>query len=315
MPRSEKKTDVFGKEYTQHYDDDGNKSGWSEDKADIFGDKYEQRYDNDGNKTGWSEDKTDFFGDKYEQHYDNESGKAGWSEGKTDFFGDEYEQHYDNDNDKTGWSEYRKDIWGKSYEYTDGKKSGTTESASVNKDEYRKGIQHSSGSSTKPNIGGFPVVLASILMVVLALILLRSPEDVRRSAPTLTIANSGADYFNIFEYLASEYCVAETCYYLERNEHFCDSSCTFSGAEGRFIAKRIEHNDFEDALQRARDHHLLLSQQGVPRGFPRNNVSEIRDYYRAFIVVRDGCIDFLCDGLLVAIVGEEEAHIVEVALQ
>lgn len=55
MGWSEKKTDVWGNEYVQHYDDAGKRHGWSELKQGIFGDRYVQHYDNGGNKVAWSD--------------------------------------------------------------------------------------------------------------------------------------------------------------------------------------------------------------------------------------------------------------------
>lgn len=57
------------------------KNGSSKEKTDIWGDKYTQHYDEDGKKTGTSEDKeTLLFGDKYTQHNKSSSSAAGHSQ-------------------------------------------------------------------------------------------------------------------------------------------------------------------------------------------------------------------------------------------
>jgi len=53
-----KEEGLLGDKYTQHYDQDGTKTGYSENKEGILGDPYIQHYDQEGKKKGESEDKT-----------------------------------------------------------------------------------------------------------------------------------------------------------------------------------------------------------------------------------------------------------------
>src|SRR3972149_4938829 len=105
--RAEEKTDWLGNKYTQHYDADGNKCGWSEEKVGIWsgGDKYTQHHDEGNNKSGWSEEKEDILGNKYTQNHDEGNNKSGWSEEKTGLLGSEYTQHHVQDDNKHGWSD------------------------------------------------------------------------------------------------------------------------------------------------------------------------------------------------------------------
>lgn len=128
MSKSETKKDMWGNEYTQHYDDSGNKTGWSENRNDAWGNSYEQHYDQSGDKTGWTESKSDSWGSDYSQHYDSDGEKSGWSGSESDAWGNDFDQHYDNESTKTGWSESKRDSWGNNYEQgynQDGSKSGS----------------------------------------------------------------------------------------------------------------------------------------------------------------------------------------------
>jgi hypothetical protein len=46
-----KKESALGGEYVQHYDQDGNKAGYSEKKEGILGDRYVQHYEQGGKKS------------------------------------------------------------------------------------------------------------------------------------------------------------------------------------------------------------------------------------------------------------------------
>lgn len=156
--RSEEKTDWLGNKYTQHYDADGNKCGWSEEKVDIWsgGEKYTQHHDEDNNKSGWSEEKEDIWsgGDKYTQHHDESNNKSGWSEEKTSLLGSEYTQHHDQDNDKHGWSEEKTSLFGNKYTQhydTDAKRVDVAESKYNDEDNGNTGSDENSNYSTHLN--------------------------------------------------------------------------------------------------------------------------------------------------------------------
>jgi hypothetical protein len=188
MSRSEKKTDAWGNEYTQHYDDSGNKIGWSETKTGAWGNSYEQHYDSDGSKSGWSETNTDAWGGSYGQHYDQDGDKSGWSEAETDAWGGHYDQHYEQDSTKRGWSQSRTDAWGNPYEQNyrqDGSKSGSkyapaSRSVNTGREQFRsagKGDgsyldlgQKGGGSApaSGTGAGGIAIIIVLVLAIGLA---------------------------------------------------------------------------------------------------------------------------------------------------
>ena len=86
-------TDLWGEEYIQYYDENGNKTGTSREKTDLFGNRYVQHYDKSGNKTGTSREKTDLFGDPYVQHYDAGQNKAGFSRDRVNLWGGQPGRH------------------------------------------------------------------------------------------------------------------------------------------------------------------------------------------------------------------------------
>lgn len=89
MAHSERKRPWFGKPYTQHYDDAGNKNGRSYDKKNPITNKVKtNHYNEDGSKIGSSENITDAItGKTHTQHYD-ETGKAtAYTEREKGFFG------------------------------------------------------------------------------------------------------------------------------------------------------------------------------------------------------------------------------------
>ncbi|KAB2879095.1 hypothetical protein F9K33_10380 [bacterium] len=110
---SEKKTSLFGNEYIQHYDKDGNKCGTSEEKTTLFGQTYTQHYSENGDKCGISEEKTSFLETKhYTQFYDKDGNKTGTSEPKESFLRGKYIQHFNEEHEKIGYSENKKSILG-----------------------------------------------------------------------------------------------------------------------------------------------------------------------------------------------------------
>lgn len=154
--RSEEKTDWLGNKYTQHYDADGNKCGWSEEKVDIWsgGDKYTQHHDEDNNKSGWSEDKEGILGSKYTQNHDEEGSKSGWSEEKTSLLGSEYTQHHDQDDNKHGWSEEKTRLFGNKYTQhydTGDKRVDVAESNDNDEDNGNTGSDENNNYSTHLN--------------------------------------------------------------------------------------------------------------------------------------------------------------------
>jgi hypothetical protein len=52
MGKSIERQDWAGNKYTEHYDDDGNKTGESRERVNWAGDPYTEHTDADGNKNG-----------------------------------------------------------------------------------------------------------------------------------------------------------------------------------------------------------------------------------------------------------------------
>ncbi|MEO0417612.1 MAG: hypothetical protein AAF249_02025 [Pseudomonadota bacterium] len=115
MGRSNDESDIFGDKYTQHRDDDDNKSGTSRRETGLFGDEKIQHRDQDGQKTGHSENRTDIFGDNYQQHFDDSGEKDGYTEERTDAFGETYSVRYDRDGNKIGESRQQTGLLGDKY--------------------------------------------------------------------------------------------------------------------------------------------------------------------------------------------------------
>jgi hypothetical protein len=129
---SEKRTDFFGDEYVQHFDEDGNEAGWSQTKEGFSG-EYTQHHDNDGNEVGWSEEKDGVLVDQYTQHYDNDNNEVGWSEEKEGVLVDCYSQHYDSDNNETGWSEEKRGVLVDRYTQHHGRATGYASSSTADR--------------------------------------------------------------------------------------------------------------------------------------------------------------------------------------
>ena len=83
-----KKTDLFGKEYTEVRDESGNYLGRSENKKDLFGKEYVEHFDKDGNSLGQSELKEGVFGDEYIKHIDSDGHSIGTSHKRNTVVGD-----------------------------------------------------------------------------------------------------------------------------------------------------------------------------------------------------------------------------------
>jgi len=116
---SERKEKIFGGEYTQYYDENGNEVGTAEIKEKIFGGTFVQYYDKNGNEIGTSEMKEKIFGGDYAQHYDDDGNEIGTSEGKEKILGGKYTQHYDDEGNEKGTSEKKEKFFGG--EYTENK--------------------------------------------------------------------------------------------------------------------------------------------------------------------------------------------------
>ena len=93
MGKSVDREDWRGNKYTEHYDDDGNKTGESREWEDWKGDKYTEHTDSDGDKTGESREWEDWKGDKYTEHTDSDGNKTGESREWEDWKGDKYTEH------------------------------------------------------------------------------------------------------------------------------------------------------------------------------------------------------------------------------
>jgi len=112
---SEKKEHLFGGEYTQYYDANGNPVETAEVKERLFGGKYVQYYDQNGNEIGTSELKETLFGGQFEQHYDENGNEIGTSVEKERLFGGKYIQHSDEVGNQTGTSERKERLFGGVY--------------------------------------------------------------------------------------------------------------------------------------------------------------------------------------------------------
>jgi len=112
---SEKKERLFGGEYTQYYDANGNPVETAEVKERLFGGKYVQYYDQNGNEIGTSALKETLFGGQYEQHYNENGNEIGTSVEKERLFGGKYIQHSDEAGNQTGTSERKERLFGGVY--------------------------------------------------------------------------------------------------------------------------------------------------------------------------------------------------------
>ncbi|MGH9838418.1 MAG: hypothetical protein ACREEM_06505 [Blastocatellia bacterium] len=113
--RSEEREDLFGRQFTQHYDDRHNPTGRTEQREDIFGRPYQQHISPEGDYTGHSEEREGIFGNRYTQHSNEQGEQAGHSEEREDIFGRKYTQHLDEQGNPSGHSEEREDIFGRKY--------------------------------------------------------------------------------------------------------------------------------------------------------------------------------------------------------
>jgi uncharacterized protein len=196
MSKSEKKTDIWGDEYIQHYDDQGNKAGTTRVETDMWGDRYEQHRDSDGNMTGHTTHETDMWGDRYEQHRDSDGNKTGYSTHETDMWGDRYEQHRDSDGNMTGHTTHETDMWGDRYKHHRDQQNGRLVSSPA-VDRTSNGLS-SRGSVQSSSRGGvFIWLLAIIAIVLIAGFASRSPDAyVSPTQPTYQTAPVSMDSAN-----------------------------------------------------------------------------------------------------------------------
>lgn len=113
--RSERRTDYLGEEYTQHYDEKGNRIEKTFSRTDLFGETYLEHRDNEGNIIGDSRTYNDMFGDEYLRHRNRSGDFVGTSKNGTDFFGDAITTHLDSNGNVTGKSTPRTDVLGNRY--------------------------------------------------------------------------------------------------------------------------------------------------------------------------------------------------------
>ena len=112
---SEQRMDFLGDEYTQHYDDKGNRIGTTHMRTDLFGETYLETRDNAGNIVGDSRTYNDMFGNEYLRHRDRSGNFVGTSTSNTDFFGDAFVTHRDSKGNLAGRSASQTDILGNQY--------------------------------------------------------------------------------------------------------------------------------------------------------------------------------------------------------
>lgn len=163
MGHSEKRKDLFGNEYTQHFDDEGRKAGWSETRKDFFGNEYEQHFDKDGGKTGYSENRKGIFGD-YTQHHDRSGRRTGYSEERKGMFGD-YTDHRDQSGRRTGYSAPRQGMFSSYVRHIGGRAfGGGRRSGAPSRDGWIGWID----TMTYENIGAWivPMIYSALVMMI-----------------------------------------------------------------------------------------------------------------------------------------------------
>ncbi len=112
---SRKRKDMFGNDYVEHRDANGNVVGKSRDRKDMFGSDYVEHRDADGNVVGQSRDRKDMFGSDYVERRDADDDVVGKSRDRKDIFGSGYVEHRDADGNVVGKSRDRKDMFGSDY--------------------------------------------------------------------------------------------------------------------------------------------------------------------------------------------------------
>jgi hypothetical protein len=113
--QSRKRTDFWGKDYTEHRDEEGNIVGSSRVKKDFWGNTFVERRDVNGDVEETSRARQDFWGNEYTEHRDAQGDKSGESRAREDFWGNDYVEHRDEEGDEVGRSTPRKDFWGNDY--------------------------------------------------------------------------------------------------------------------------------------------------------------------------------------------------------
>lgn len=178
MGESRKRDGFFG-EYTEHFDDDGNKIGESREKEGVFG-PYTEHVDAQGNKIGESRDMEGFFG-AYTEHRDRNYDKVGESRDREGFFGP-YREHIDVDGNPIGESREREGLFGRYTETT-----GKGWSGASRREEVTESGSSSSSSGCGPVAGVLLAIAAVVVIIVWLAVNIVLPVVLLNSALILTI--------------------------------------------------------------------------------------------------------------------------------
>lgn len=163
MATSRERQGVLGK-YTEHFDENGKKTGESHEREGFFG-KYTEHTDAEGHKIGESRERDGFIG-KYTEHTDAEGKKTGESRERDGFFG-KYTEHVDAHGKKTGESRERSGFFGDYIEHTGTGWRGTP-SAKESKKKFKPSRFSSSGTAVQnnPHWGVILLIGAAVALIV-----------------------------------------------------------------------------------------------------------------------------------------------------
>jgi hypothetical protein len=175
MGYSKKETDWLGREYVQHYDDSGSKSGTSNTETGFFGGEYTQHYDDSGSKSGTSNTETGFFGGEYIQHYDDSGNKSGRSNDTTNLVGSYRQDHYTQSGSKVGHSKFEKGLFSDRKVHT-GVEGGRPSCVDVESEEDYSCSTSSSSDDAKNWALGVFIAVALSLIVLIKLVQIEPPS-------------------------------------------------------------------------------------------------------------------------------------------
>lgn len=186
MGESREQNGFFGK-YTEHFDDNGNKTGESRERTGFFG-KYTEHSDTQGNKIGESREQDGFFG-SYTEHINSSGNKTGESHEQEGFFGT-YTEHVDAQGNKVGESRKRDGFFGRYTEHIgsgwrgNNEVSAGTDSTSTNSfpssSGYDSPLSDAMPSDRSSSVASFIVFLVLGLFLLLLIVSVfgrRSPSS------------------------------------------------------------------------------------------------------------------------------------------
>lgn len=113
--KSRERKDFWGKDYTEHVNEDGDVVATSREKKDFWGNGYSEQRSPDGEVLRTSRETEDWLGDPFTEHRDAEGNRAGTSRDKKDWLGDDYVEHRDAEGEEVGRTVDREDWLGGAY--------------------------------------------------------------------------------------------------------------------------------------------------------------------------------------------------------